>query len=195
MNAQDFAVLLLAYNLDEPAVIPQNRGLAVPHERELAHLDLVARLLRLLFRQADGTNLRLAVCRIRNAIFPNLLRGLACNVGYRDDAFHHGRVRQLWHARYDVANGVQTFFCRFHVLADVNKSALQLRFRLFQAAILRHRHASHGQQKLFRLQRLLFPILVCKCDGHAFRIFLHALHFAARLYLNVFLAEGLIEFR
>jgi len=43
--------------------------------------------------------------------------------------------------------------------------------------------------------RLFFAVFIGKRDGHALRVLFNALHFAARLYLNVFLAEGFIKFR
>jgi len=85
----------------------------------------------------------------------------AClHVGYRDDAFHHGRVRQLWHARYDVANGVQAFFCRFHVLADVKQIRAPASLSDFsrpQFSVIGMRPTA--SKSFFRLQRLLFSIL------------------------------------
>src|SRR6266850_5867565 len=64
MNPQHFAVHFVGYHFHKPAVIPQNRRLAVPHEGKLPNFHFVARVTRLLFRQSDRTDLRLAIRRI-----------------------------------------------------------------------------------------------------------------------------------
>src|SRR4029453_5346227 len=154
VNAQDLTVFFVAHNFNESAVIPQNCGLAIADERELANFHGIALILRLFLGKSDGTNLRLRVGGVRNAGFADLLGRFAGDVSYRDDAFHHGGVRKLRQSRDDVADRVQAFLGSLHVLADVNESALDFRFGLFEAAVFRQRHAAHGQQQLFRLQRL-----------------------------------------
>src|SRR5258708_7708060 len=194
VDAQNFAVFFVADNFDEPAVIAQNGGFAVAHERKFSDFHRAAGIARLLFSQANRANLRLAVGGVGDAILANLLGWFSGDVRDRDNAFHHGGVGQLRHSGDDVADRIQTFFRGFHVFADVHGAALQFCFGFFQAAIFGERHASDRQQKFFGLQRLLLAVLIGEGNGYAFGVFLYAIDFAAGLNLNVFLFEGFIEF-
>ncbi len=67
VNSQHLAVFFIRDHFDEAAVIPKNGGLAVSHEGKFPGLHRITRVARLLFRQTDGTNLRLAIRGIGNA--------------------------------------------------------------------------------------------------------------------------------
>src|SRR5215471_17141746 len=122
VNAENFSVLLLGNDLDEAAVIAENGGLAVSHERKLADLNSITRVTRLLFSHADRANLRLAVGGIRDAELVDGVRGFAGDVSDSDDAFHHRGVCQLRKSGYDVTDSVKAWFIGFHPLVHLDKS-------------------------------------------------------------------------
>src|SRR5205085_12636440 len=106
MNTKHFAVSLFGDHFDESAMGAQDRSLTVSSKWKLSRFHRISRVARLLFRQPNRADLRLAIRSVGNARPHNLRRRLARNVRYREDAFHHRRVRELRQARNDVADGV-----------------------------------------------------------------------------------------
>src|SRR5271168_3471525 len=194
VDAQHFAVFFIGDHFDEAAVISENGGLAVADERKLAGLDGVARGDGFFLGEADGTDLRLAVGGVGNARAQKRFGGLPGDVRHRDDALHHGGVGELWHSGDDVPDGVQPWFVGFAVRADVDEAAIELGLGFFQTAIFRHGLAADGQQQLLGLQGLRFAVFVLEADGYARGVFLDGVNFAAGEDLNIFLAEGFVEF-
>src|SRR5258707_85921 len=87
--AMPFAFFFPENVFDEPAVIAQDGGLAVADERELAGLHRVAGVARLLFRQPNGADMRLAIRGVGDALLDDGGPLFSGDVGYRGDAFHH----------------------------------------------------------------------------------------------------------
>ena len=108
VHAENFAVRFVGYHFDEAVVLAENRGLAVAEEREFPDFHLVARLARGFFRQADGTDLRLAIGRVGNARCVQSAAP-ACRSFFATAVIPSMRrgVRELRHARDDVADRVK----------------------------------------------------------------------------------------
>jgi len=138
-------------DLDEAAVVAEDGGFAVANEGELAGFHGVAGVARLLFGHADGADLRLAIGGVGNAQLVDGVRRLAGDVGYGDDALHHGGVRELRQACDDVADGVEAGLGGFHELIDVNEAAFDFGFGFFESAIIGHGFAADGEEQFFRL--------------------------------------------
>ncbi len=144
---QHFAVFFVGNYFDEAAVIAKNGGFAVADKRKLARFHGVAGIARLLFGQADGADLRLAVGCIGDAFLDDGWPRLARDVCDGGDALHHGGVGQQRQAENDVADGVQALFRGLHVGPDVYGAALDFGFRLLQAAVFGHRFAANRQKE------------------------------------------------
>src|SRR5271154_7627468 len=195
VNAQNFAKSFVGNDFNEATVISQDGGLAVTEEWKLASLDLVAGGDGFFFRQANRTDLRLAIGGVGNARAQERVRGLSRDVGYRDNAFHHGRVCQLRHSGNDIPDGVQPRLVGFAGGPYVHEAAIEFGLGFLQAAIFRHGFAAHGQQQFLGLQSLRFAVLVLEAYGDAGGVFFYAVDFAAGKNLDIFLAERFLEFR
>src|SRR5260370_1475757 len=85
VDAQHLAILFVGNHFDEAAMVAENRGLAVADEGKLAGFHRIPRLAGLLFRQADGADLRLAVGGVAYTLLDAGWRGFTGNVRHRGD--------------------------------------------------------------------------------------------------------------
>ena len=113
VHAENFAVFRFGHHFDEAFVLAEDGGLAVAEERKLAGFHFEARFARLLFRQTNRADLRLAIGGVRAALAVERLHGFSGHAADGDDAFHGSGVRQLRKARDDIADGVELAARRF----------------------------------------------------------------------------------
>ncbi len=138
VGAQDFAVAGVGDDLDEADALVERLGLAVGHERELAHLDLVARGLGLCLGHAQAGNLRVTVGAARHELVAFGRDGQRLRAGdglgghHAHGAGHVGQG-QLAGA---VADGIDVGHVGAHVLVHVDE------------AVLVHGHAGRVQRDL-----------------------------------------------
>ena len=111
-----------------------------------------------------------------------------------DDAFHGRGVRQLRHARDDVADGVDVRLVGLHVRPDVHEAALDFRARLFQAEIARS--SARGPRRSARARPTAFapaPALSRNATVALRRRSCHRFDLGFGENLDAALAEGLLE--
>src|SRR5437764_15179957 len=97
-----------------------NAGLGIGGKRELAHLDLMAGLLGLGFRESYTGDLGFAIGAAGNAVLIDRLGWLSRDARYRDNAAHAGHVRQLWQAGDDVPDCLDALFAGLHPFIHVD---------------------------------------------------------------------------
>ena len=90
-----------------PSCWPENCRLAVAEERKFPGLHAETGFAGLLFGEADGADLRLAVGGVRAALAIERLHFFAGHAADGDDALHRSGVRELRQAGDDVADGVE----------------------------------------------------------------------------------------
>src|ERR1700693_1994254 len=96
VHAKNLTVLLLRDHFDKSFMLSQDRRLSIADERKLPSLHLEARLAGLLFRQADGSDLRFAVGRVRAALAIERLHLFAGHGAHGGNSLHRSRVCKLW---------------------------------------------------------------------------------------------------
>src|SRR5215469_14293503 len=170
VNAEDFAPFFVRDDFDEAAVRAEDGRFAVANEGEFPGFNGAARLPGLFFGEADRSDLRDG-----------------------NDAFHHGRVGELWKARNDVADGIEARFVGLHELVYRHKSAVELGPRFFEAAIFGHGLPTDGQEKFFSLEGLRLAVLVFEGDADALGVFFDALDGAVGEDMDAALLKGLVE--
>ena len=67
VDAENLAIFFFGDDFDEAAMVAEDGGFAVADEGKLAGFDGVARVFGLLFGEADGADLRLAISGVGNA--------------------------------------------------------------------------------------------------------------------------------
>ncbi len=95
MDAKYLAVLFFRHHLDEAFMLAENRRFAIADEWKLTSLYLEACFARLLFCQAYGSDLRLAICGVGTAFAIERLHVFAGHAPNGDDSFHRSGVRKL----------------------------------------------------------------------------------------------------
>src|ERR1051325_2949001 len=120
VDAEKLVVLRLADDLDEALLLAKYARLARGREGELRGLHVVAELPRLLLRQPDGRDLRVAVRARRHGAEVYAFRVLARDLLDGDDALLRGEVREPGR-RYHVAYRVDVGLGRAAELVDLNR--------------------------------------------------------------------------
>src|ERR1051326_2450036 len=154
VHAEDLVVFLVGDVLHEADGLAEDLRLRVRGEGELAGLDVVAALLRLLLRQPHRRHLGVRVRAVRHVVVIERTHFEALHVLDREDALGRGDVGERG-GRDDVADRVDPRLARAHVLIDLHEAALDLDLRLLQAAVLRHGAAAGRGEDELRLDRLL----------------------------------------
>ena len=144
VHAENFAVFFFGHHFDEAFVLAEDGGLAVADEREFSGLHLEAGVARLLFGEADGADLRLAVGAVGAALAIEGLHFFSGHAAYGDDSLHGGGVRELRQAGHDIADGVEMRLVGLEERVGMDEAALNFGFGFFEADIFGERAASDG---------------------------------------------------
>src|SRR5581483_3026972 len=149
VNAEELVVLRIDDVLHEAVRFADDLRLRIRGEGELADLDVVAALLRLLLRETDGSDFGIGVCAVRHVVVVDRTDGHALDVLDCENAFG-GRAVGEGRRRHDVADRIDARDVRAHEFIDLNEAALiDLDLRLVEARRLRHGAAAgRGEDEL-----------------------------------------------
>ena len=132
VSTKQFAGFLVEHSFDETFRLTKRDRLAIPDERELADFDLVACLLRLGLCQANGSNLRVAICASRNIPCLKCMGVLTRNFFDADNPFMAGFVREP-RRPCQVADCVETLNIGLPEAVHLNMSTVNFYAELFEA--------------------------------------------------------------
>src|SRR5207253_10055810 len=93
------------------------------------------------------------------------------------NALHGCGVRQLGHARDDVADGINLRFGGLHISPYVYEAALEFRARFFQADVLRQGCSSHRDQHIVGREILRLAGFIAKDHSGPGHVSLYGFHF------------------
>ena len=153
MYAQDFVVLLLAHDLHETRGLVDDARLRVRRERELPHRHVVAALPGRGLRQSDGGDLGSAIRAARDLVVVQGTRLALRHVLDGHDAFRRRDVCEPGSGN-DVADRVHVRNVRLHPPVDPDVTAVGRDAERLEADPFRKGLPAHGQQDLFRPERL-----------------------------------------
>src|SRR5690606_23708575 len=158
VGAEEFAVPLVADDLDEAVSVAHGPGPPVRAERELADLDVEALFTGLVFGQSDGRDLGVAVRHARDVrVVDTPVRDPGDDLG-GDDPLVRRLVREERRTGA-VADRVHAGDVRPHEVVDDDEAVLGLDARLVEPDIVDDRRAADGDQHALGLDRLRLPVL------------------------------------
>ena len=146
VDAEDFAVLLVADDLNEPVGVAGGDGLAEPAERELADGDVVSLFLGFAFAEADAGDFGAGVDAVGGGLVVHVLAFVFDDVACDDTAFVTGDVGEL-DAAGDVTDGEDVGHVGAEgVVDDFDASAMEFESDLFEVHVVGHGFASDPEE-------------------------------------------------
>ncbi len=192
--AQDLAVRFVGYYLDETSVLPENAGLAVGGERELADLHAAAFGAGLSLGQPDAADAGLGVGATGNPGLVDRDGGLAGHVRDGDHPLGGCHVRQLRRPGHDVADGVDARLTGALVFVDFDEAAVKLDAGALQPNVLGNGFAADGDEQRLGFHRFLLAVRERHREADAAVGLLHVFRARAGFDANAGLLEVVLEF-